>query len=167
MTNNKYKYTWGLVYCPETNEILLLNREKHPWMGRWNGVGGKLDKDENPLECIVRETLEETGLHLPQYVPRGAMSWYVDDEDLGGMYLFTAIVTKKDVENYPTPKKFCHEGILDWKKLDWVLHPDNSGVVDNVKVMLADLFDSSENSLFVTKYHQGKLSGVDYFPNGH
>lgn len=167
MTSSKIKYTWGIVYCKETNQILLLNREKHPWMGRWNGVGGKLDQDEDQLTCIIRETWEETGLHLPQYEPRGVMTWSADGEDLGGMYLFTAAVTREDVERYPTPKKYCHEGILDWKNLDWVMHPDNSGVVDNVKVMLSDLFEASERSLFATKYLDGKLAGVDYMPIGH
>lgn len=90
----------------------------------------------------------------------------MDGEDLGGMYVFTAMVTKQDVESYPTPAKFCDEGILDWKKLDWVLHPDNSGVVDNVKIMLDTLFDASENALYVVKYADGKLLSVDYDPEG-
>lgn len=34
--------------------------------GCWNGFGGKLEQDETPLECIVRETEEEAGIKLDE-----------------------------------------------------------------------------------------------------
>lgn len=162
----RYKYTLGIIQCRETNQILLLNRSKAPWMGRWNGVGGKLDPQESPRECIVRETLEETGLHLPQYNCKGVMKWFVDGEDLGGMYLFTAEVTKDEVEAYKTPLSFCHEGILDWKELDWVLHPENSGVVDNVQIMLKTLFSGDADDLYISQYSDKKLISFVHYPSG-
>ena len=33
--------------------------------GKWNGLGGKLEPDESPLEAAVREVREESGLDLP------------------------------------------------------------------------------------------------------
>lgn len=162
----KYKYTLGIIHCPETNQILLLNREKAPWMGRWNGVGGKLSPQEDPLACIIRETEEETGLYLPQYKHRGVLKWFLDGIDYNGTYLFTATISKTDLENYKTPVVFCHEGILDWKKLDWVLHKDNTGVVDNLKIVLKTLFNSNEFDLYITKYIDLKLFLCNYYPDG-
>ncbi|ODV80854.1 uncharacterized protein CANTADRAFT_47164 [Suhomyces tanzawaensis NRRL Y-17324] len=173
MTNNsckRLKYTLGVIHCPETNQILLLNRQKKPWMGRWNGVGGKLDHNETPHQCIVRETEEETGLSLPQYKSRGVVLWTVDNEDnlvgeaVGGMYIFTAEVTPEQVANYPTPIIFDKEGILDWKNLDWVLSKDNMGIVDNMTVILRDLFDAKETDIFNTVYRQGRLMSCEYLP---
>lgn len=131
-------------------------------MGRWNGVGGKLDVNESPLDCIIRETQEETGLLLPQYIPRGVLTWIKDGEDKGGAYLFTASVTAQVFEEYVTPKVYCHEGILDWKKMDWVLHEENTGIVDNVKIMLKHIFTSVEEDMFVATYSGKQLLGVDY-----
>ena len=39
-----YKYTLGFII--KNNEVLLLNRNKSPWMGAWNGVGGKIETGE-------------------------------------------------------------------------------------------------------------------------
>ena len=58
-----YKYT--ICFIRKGNEILLLNRNKKPNMGMWNGVGGKIEENETPYKGIIRETLEETGIELP------------------------------------------------------------------------------------------------------
>lgn len=92
MTTTRYKYTLGFIYCPETEQVLFLNRQKLPWMGRWNGVGGKLDPEESPLECIIRETEEETGLKVSLYKDKGVLRWARDGADLGGVHLFVAEV---------------------------------------------------------------------------
>lgn len=160
------KYTLGFIRCPETNQVLLLNREKLPWMGRWNGVGGKLDADETPLQCIVRETFEETGLKIDSYIDRGVMLWNVDGEDRGGVHLFTADISQQQLEKYPTPIRYCHEGVLDWKHLDWVLHEENTGVVDNIKIMFQNVFGALLKAVFTSKYSDKVLISFVYYPQG-
>lgn len=162
MTRPEYKYTIGFVYCAETDQVLLLNRQKAPWMGRWNGVGGKLDAGESPLACIIRETFEETGLQLPQYVSRGVITWEHDGQDLGGAYLFTAKVTKEQVDAYGTPRVHCHEGILDWKTLSWARNEHNTGVVDNIRGVLQNLWEALPNAVFATRYRHNVLQKVEY-----
>ena len=157
-----YKYTLGFIYCPETNQTLLLNRQKAPWMGRWNGVGGKLVPKETPYACIVRETLEETGLLLPQYQSRGVLKWYRNERDLGGVYSLTAELQKDFVDLYSTPLVYCHEGILVWKRNDWILHEENSGIVDNIKLMMKKLFEAREEDVFAATYKGNQLLSVTY-----
>lgn len=139
-----YKYTLGFIHCPETGHVLLLNRQKAPWMGRWNGVGGKLDEGETPMDCIIRETFEETGLKITTYEDRGVLRWFRDGEDLGGVHLFVGKVSMEEKDGYSTPRVFCHEGILDWKELSWILHEDNSGTVDNIKVVLGEIIKGTK-----------------------
>lgn len=158
MTTTRYKYTLGFVYCAETEQVLFLNRQKLPWMGRWNGVGGKLDPEESPLECIVRETLEETGLQVSLYKDKGVLRWVRDGADLGGVHLFVATVLLLFVSGYKTPRCFCHEGILDWKKLDWLLNEENTGVVDNIQIILRDLIFLEQRKVWMAEYTKGKLS---------
>lgn len=63
-----------LVYVRSGDRILMLHRnapgpkadglpDYHS--GKWNGLGGKLERDESPLEAAVREVTEESGLRLP------------------------------------------------------------------------------------------------------
>lgn len=161
-----YKYTIGFIYCVETNQILLLNRQKAPWMGRWNGVGGKLDLNESPHDCIVRETLEETGLDLPQYISRGVLRWERDGVDLGGAYLFTAEISKQQLEQYKTPLVYCHEGILDWKHYDWIVNPENSGIVENIRIILSNLFSANTDDVYNAIYESNVLSKVTLQQHG-
>jgi len=42
----------------------MLNREYAPTQGLWNGVGGKIEGEESPLECVIREVKEETGIEI-------------------------------------------------------------------------------------------------------
>jgi 8-oxo-dGTP pyrophosphatase MutT (NUDIX family) len=71
-----YAYTIG--FLRNGDRVLLVNREKPPWMGCWNGVGGKLRPGETPRACIVREVREETGILVRRPQPRGVVTWEVD-----------------------------------------------------------------------------------------
>ena len=129
------KYT--ICFIKRGNEILMLNRESSSWMGMWNGVGGKLEKDETPLQCILREVKEETGISLIDVEYKGNVIWGVDESYSGGMYLFIAELPT--TYEYPTPIKM-EEGILDWKNIDWLLHPENMGVA-NLKYFFPKLLN--------------------------
>ncbi|ADU30952.1 NUDIX hydrolase [Evansella cellulosilytica] len=119
-----------ICFLKRGNEILMLNREFPEWMGVWNGVGGKIDDGETPLECILREVNEETGITLKdkQVTYKGNITW-TDPENTyyGGMYAFVAELPNNFT--YDTPIK-TEEGILDWKDISWLLHPENRGVAD-------------------------------------
>jgi len=102
-------------------------------MGCWNGVGGKLEKNETPRNSIIRELAEETGIEKYELKFRGIMTWTVDNVFIGGMYVYTATVD--DTYVYKTPL-ITEEGILDWKDIEWIKHPENLGIVENVSLML-------------------------------
>ncbi|ODV64532.1 NUDIX hydrolase ASCRUDRAFT_68499 [Ascoidea rubescens DSM 1968] len=177
-----YRYTICFIYSElegKLDEVLLLNREKAPWMGRWNGIGGKLEQGEDEHQCIEREIYEETGLDpaedLVSIEKKGVMEWHHQTDDLhknsrdtknsklkNGMYLFIAKIKPTSKAHYKTPRKF-DEGLLDWKHIDWIGHAANSGVVDNIKLMFRHLFDANEHSMFYTTYDKSNtLVGVEY-----
>ncbi|MFS0821835.1 NUDIX hydrolase [Bacillus sp. 1P02SD] len=137
-------YSYTICFIKQGNKILLLNRESPEWMGIWNGVGGKLEESETPLECVLREISEETGIEMkPENVwHKGNISWtnprhsYFD-----GMYVFVAELP--DAYEYHTPLK-TDEGILDWKDLSWILHPKNVGLA-NLKYFLHEILNDATN----------------------
>lgn len=122
-----YKYT--VCFVKNENNILMLNREKSPIMGVWNGVGGKIEKGETPDEGALREVFEETGIRVERYFSKGTVSWETSTGELDGIYVYLYEVTNH--LKLETPNK-TREGILDWKSIDWILNPNNLGIAEKV-----------------------------------
>ena len=51
-----------LVYNKDEDKILMCKREKEPYKGKFNLVGGKVEKGEDELHAAYRELQEETGI---------------------------------------------------------------------------------------------------------
>lgn len=51
-----------IVYNKEEDKILMCKREKEPYKGKFNLVGGKVEKNEDELHAAYRELQEETGI---------------------------------------------------------------------------------------------------------
>ena len=63
-----------LVYAIRDDEVLLHRRVKDPNVRLWVAPGGKLEADESPAECAVREMREESGLAVSALALRGIMT---------------------------------------------------------------------------------------------
>jgi len=128
-------YTYTLGFIKRKDEILLVNREKKPWKGSWNGVGGKRNPLEDIKDCIKREIAEETGIHVTydQIEDKGYLTWNSFDAMGNGLHIF--LITLSDDFHFPTPL-LTSEGILDWKKIEWINDFDNYGIADNIPYFL-------------------------------
>lgn len=51
-----------LVYNKAEDKILMCKREKEPYKGKFNLVGGKVEENEDELHAAYRELQEETGI---------------------------------------------------------------------------------------------------------
>ena len=51
-----------LVYNKEEDKILMCKREKEPYKGKFNLVGGKVEENEDELYAAYRELQEESGI---------------------------------------------------------------------------------------------------------
>lgn len=51
-----------LVYNEEKDKILMCKREKEPYKGKYNLVGGKVELGEEEIYAAYRELEEETGI---------------------------------------------------------------------------------------------------------
>jgi 8-oxo-dGTP diphosphatase len=132
---------YNLCLIRQGTRILLLNREFPPWMGCWNGIGGKLEKDELPRLSMLREILEETQLDSFEIYFKGLITWTsVEGAGFGGMYIYLADIPEEYV--YPTPVK-TDEGILDWKEINWILDSENLGVASNIPSCLGKVLQDN------------------------
>ena len=67
-----------LCYIEKDNKYLMLHRVKKKNdinEGKWIGVGGHVEYQESPEECLVREVKEETGLTLTSWKFRGIVTF--------------------------------------------------------------------------------------------
>ena len=134
-------YTYNLGFIKYQNQILMINRKKKPWLGCWNGLGGKLQKDEDPIASLKRELNEETGLiiHDDEIKDCGYLTWNSFDANGQGLYLY--LIELKHPFELKGPL-LTDEGILDWKEIDWIIDPANLGVAHNIRhflpIMLSD-----------------------------
>ena len=61
------EYALGFAFCGGDKPFVLLqeklNSEIPSLNGTWNGIGGKIEIGETPLEAMERESDEETGIY--------------------------------------------------------------------------------------------------------
>jgi len=99
-----------LCYLKRDGCTLMVFRGKKPddmHAGKWNGLGGKFEPGESPEECVTREVLEESGLHVRNPQLHGLLmfpnfkgaDWYV--------FVFTAREFEGGLIDSP-------EGKLEW-----------------------------------------------------
>lgn len=123
----------------------MLNREKPPIMGVWNGVGGKYEAGESVDEGAKREVFEETGIKVNEYYSKGVITWRNSDEEKDGLHVYLFEVNET-LGNEPIQK--TREGILDWKEIDWIMHPNNLGIAEMVTEYLPVLLAKEGDYLF-------------------
>ena len=101
-----------LCYIEKDGCYLMLHRIKKKNdlnEGKWIGIGGHIEENESPDECILREAIEETGLTLKNCRPRGLVTFVSDTWEGEWMHLFTS-------DSFAGELKECNEGVLKWVK---------------------------------------------------
>lgn len=154
---------YTICFCTRGDDVLMLHRAKPPVAHQWNGVGGKLEPGETPLDCIWREVEEETGLDLRtadivrlaglvRWGPGGALGHAT------GMYVFIANFPP----DYPIwrDERSIPEGNLCWKPLEWVCDPCNTAVVDNIAYYLPTMLSETAVFEYCCDYREGFLTHV-------
>lgn len=83
-------------YCEYKNTILLLHRQDYKPQGNtWNIPGGKIENNETPLQSVIREVAEETGLILKSNDLQPINSYFIRYPDCDYIYhTFKAIIKK-------------------------------------------------------------------------
>lgn len=109
--------TLGYILSPDRTRVLMVHRnaradDEH--LGKYNGLGGKLEADEDVLAGMCREIREEAGIDCTELQLRGTVSWpgfgKHGEDWLGFVFLITAFTGQ--------PARDNPEGTLEWVALD-------------------------------------------------
>ena len=121
-----------LCFVTHGNDLLLLKRGPHRrvFPNKYNGVGGHIERGEDPTTSAIREILEETGLRVKNTRLRGIIN--IDaGQDTGIMlFVYTGEALSRDVVQ-------SDEGTLEWVPLDEV---QNKELVEDLPLLLRRVF---------------------------
>ncbi len=70
--------TLGYVLSPDGGSVLMIHRNTRPddqHYGKYNGLGGKIDSDEDVVSGMRRELREEASIEALDLMLRGTISW--------------------------------------------------------------------------------------------
>lgn len=105
--------TLGFILSPDQSEVLMVHRTARAdddHMGKYNGLGGKLERGEDIHTCMKREIREEAGIESTELKLRGTINWTnfgpKGEDWLGFIFLITAFEG--------TPWDNSPEGPLTW-----------------------------------------------------
>jgi len=145
-----------LCFIQHNDKILMLYRNKAPNQFKWNGVGGKIEAGESPIDSCQREIQEETGLHIEKINIqfRAICTW----NKTGGMFVFLAKSSSDQVIS-------GQEGKLEWKSLDWI--KTSGQAVSNIPIFLPYILDLNNKPIeFAFSYNDDEeMIGYEMLPD--
>lgn len=106
------KYNVIVIFNKEINKTLMCKRTKEPYIGMYNLVGGKIEKENDGLNEAYRELVEETNISK-------------DDVELKHFMNIEYVSFNKSLEVYCGTLNKEVELVEEVNKLEWVDINDN------------------------------------------
>ncbi len=146
--------TLGYVLSPDRAQVLLIHRnaradDQH--LGKYNGLGGKLENDEDVVSGMRREIEEEAGIRCDTLSLRGTISWpgfgKHGEDWLGFVFLVSDYTGAPHASNV--------EGTLEWVPVERIL---DLPLWEGDRHFLPLVFDDDPRSFHgIMPYRDGRL----------
>jgi 8-oxo-dGTP diphosphatase len=108
--------TLGYVLSPDQRRVLMIHRNARAndlHFGKYNGLGGKLEANEDAAAGMCREIREEAGIECLDLTLRGTISWPGFGKGGEDWFAFLFIITRFS----GTPGDRNPEGSLEWVEI--------------------------------------------------
>jgi len=145
--------TLGYIFSPDGERVLMIHRNARPGdthLGKSNGLGGKLEPNEDIVAGFRREVREEAGIECDELQLAGTIGWPGFGKQGEDWFGFLFRVTRWS----GTPNAANAEGTLFWVPLS---------EVSDLPLWEGDRFFLP----FVLDVHAPPFHGVMPYQNGH
>ncbi len=146
--------TLGYVLSADRTRVLLIHRNARPddhHLGKYNGLGGKMDPDEDVVACMRREIREEAAIECIDMRLRGTISWPGFGKQGEDWLGFVFVIEKFS----GTPLTRNAEGTLEWIAIERIL---DLPLWDGDRHFLPLVFDGDPRTFHgVMPYRDGRL----------
>jgi 8-oxo-dGTP diphosphatase len=146
--------TLGYILSADRRRVLLVHRNARPGdmhLGKYNGLGGKVERDEDVASGMKRELHEEAGIEVRAMHLRGSISWPGFGKSGEDWLAFLFVIT--DYEG--TPPASNEEGSLEWIEIDRVLELP---LWEGDRLFLPLVFDDDPRAFHgVMPYRDGRM----------
>ncbi len=151
--------TLGYVLSPDQARVLMIHRnarEDDQHLGKYNGLGGKLEATEDIAAGMRREIQEEAGIECLEMSLRGTISWPGFGKRGEDWFGFVFVITRFG----GTPFERNPEGTLEWIALDEV---SRLPLWEGDRQFLPLVFDSNPRPFHgVMPYRDGRMVSWSY-----
>lgn len=151
--------TLGFILSEDKKSVLLIHRNKRPedqHLGKYNGLGGKMEADEDALACLKREIKEEAGINCIHTELRGTINWPGFGANGEHWFGFVFLVSEYQGEAGTSNE----EGDLHWKL---IAELPTLPMWEGDKYFLPLVFDGNPNLFHGhMPYENGSPLGWDY-----
>ena len=131
-------YVVIMLFNKDYSKLLLIKRNKKPYKGCWNGIGGKIENDETPLEAAKRECMEETGISINN--PKLLVTYvYPETNVLNSNTKLNVIYDCVDEVSVSDND----EGHYEWKNTDFVMNQNDKEIagLSNLNQFVKEILD--------------------------
>lgn len=112
--------TLGYCISQDRKRVLLIHRNKDredDHIGKYNGLGGKMESDEDVYTSMKREIFEESGLVAKKMLLRGTINWTGFGKNQENWLGFIFRIDAFEGESLST----CQEGDLKWVEIKKIM----------------------------------------------
>jgi 8-oxo-dGTP diphosphatase len=134
------KYVLGFYFLEGTFTVVLIRKTRPSWCrGKLNGLGGSIEPNETPVQAMVREFKEESGISttIDQWSP-----WMVL---AGDNWVMDVFVGEGKVEGLI---KECDEGSIEMH----FAFSDKEQIDSTARALLMLLWDSKNHNYEINKH---------------
>ena len=151
--------TLAYVLSEDRRSVLMVHRnarQNDQHLGKYNGLGGKLEADEDVAAGMRREIREEAGIECLEMQLRGTISWPGFGKQGEDWFGFLFLVTRYS----GTPPAQNPEGDLKWVALDKL---ETLPLWEGDRHFLALMFDADPRAFHgVMPYRDGRMVSWSY-----